>query len=329
VDTNENTPSECSVNETTHPDEGSHVDHVTQSDQLCALSKNQQKRLLKAQRWEKAKQLKKERKKQQAKDNRPEKRKFEELEENGHEEATSANIERQARKEQANADFLKKCDDCYGVIIDCGWEDDHTDSTLKSLTQQIMYCYGINNRSEHPSYIYVTGIGPRTSEKLKKNHCENWRGVSLHSSDYSKLFVPESAADDSSGPIGIGAANGGKKCAMSKELVYLTSDSTETLEDLDDNCVYIIGGIVDRNRLKGATYNKAQKQGIRTAKLPIKEHCKMSATHVLTINHVFDILKSYSSCKSWATAMEKVLPSRKGATVTDSSSQQDKDTESC
>jgi tRNA (guanine9-N1)-methyltransferase len=42
-----------------------------------------------------------------------------------------------------------------------------------------------------------------------------------------------------------------------KKLVYLTSDAEHTLETLDDNTAYIIGGIVDRNRLKGVTYNKA------------------------------------------------------------------------
>jgi uncharacterized caspase-like protein len=40
---------------------------------------------------------------------------------------------------------------------------------------------------------------------------------------------------------------------------------------------------------------------------------KMAATHVLTINHVFDILKEYQEKKSWKETLEKVLPMRKGA----------------
>jgi tRNA (guanine9-N1)-methyltransferase len=95
--------------------------------------------------------------------------------------------------------------------------------------------------------------------------------------------------------------------------VYLTSDAEETIESLDKNCAYIIGGVVDRNRLKGITYKKATAQGIRTAKLPIKENYALSATHILTVNHVFEILLNYGSTGGWKKAMEAVLPQRKHA----------------
>jgi tRNA (guanine9-N1)-methyltransferase len=35
-----------------------------------------------------------------------------------------------------------------------------------------------------------------------------------------------------------------------KDLVYLTAEATDVLQDLDPKRVYIIGGIVDHNRLK-------------------------------------------------------------------------------
>lgn len=50
--------------------------------------------------------------------------------------------------------------------------------------------------------------------------------------------------------------------------------------------MYIIGGIVDRNRHKGITYKKEQEQGIQTAKLPLDKVVEMgAATRVLTVNH--------------------------------------------
>ena len=103
-----------------------------------------------------------------------------------------------------------------------------------------------------------------------------------------------------------------------RRLVYLTSDAEETLETLDTDTAYIIGGIVDRNSLKGATFAKASVQGVRTAKLPIKENMEMAASHVLTVNHVFEILLHFSANGgNWREAIARALPQRKGAKMRD------------
>ena len=95
------------------------------------------------------------------------------------------------------------------------------------------------------------------------------------------------------------------------KLVYLTSDSPHTLTTWDRSAIYIIGGIVDRNRLKGATYTKAQAQGIATAKFPLHEYVTLGSTHVLAVNHVFDILLEFQRTNDWRAAFGKVLPQRK------------------
>ena len=101
--------------------------------------------------------------------------------------------------------------------------------------------------------------------------------------------------------------------------MYLTSDAEESLTSLDPSCAYIIGGLVDRNRLKGATYQKAKSLGIRTAKLPIREHVKLNATHVLTVNHVLEILLNFAATNSWPEALSCILPKRKGVSLIENS----------
>ena len=100
------------------------------------------------------------------------------------------------------------------------------------------------------------------------------------------------------------------------KLIYLTSDSENVLDTLEDDKIYIIGGIVDRNRLKRAAIGRAEEQGIATAKLPIEEYLSMVSTKVLTCNHVFDILLKYREHgNDWKKALLDVLPVRKDAKV--------------
>jgi tRNA (guanine9-N1)-methyltransferase len=100
--------------------------------------------------------------------------------------------------------------------------------------------------------------------------------------------------------------------------VYLTSDSEHTLQRLEDDKIYVIGGIVDRNRLKRAAISKAESAGIATAKLPITDYLQLVTTKVLTCNHVFEILLKYrENGNDWKKAMLDVLPNRKDVKAKD------------
>lgn len=67
-----------------------------------------------------------------------------------------------------------------------------------------------------------------------------------------------------------------QKEVISKErFVYLTADSPNVIKELDPNDVYIIGGIVDRNRYINLTLDKANQEGIRHGKLPIGDYMKL------------------------------------------------------
>ena len=81
----------------------------------------------------------------------------------------------------------------------------------------------------------------------------------------------------------------GQKMDKSK-LVYLTADSPNNITELDPSDIYIIGGIVDRNRYVRLTLDRANEQGIRHAKLPIGEYVQLATSTVLTVNQVFEIM---------------------------------------
>jgi len=186
----------------------------------------------------------------------------------------------------------KKANDRFRICLDCSFEDLMTAKEVNSLATQIRHCYAANKRSENPVLFSVASLSGTTKDILTRvnGFPESWY---IRAFSCSEKPVSEFHEDTS-------------------KLVYLTSDSTNELEHLEDDKVYIIGGIVDRNRLKRATIDKAKSLGIATAKLPIGKHLKLFATKVLTCNHVFEILLKYrANGNDWKKAMIDVLPARK------------------
>ena len=115
---------------------------------------------------------------------------------------------------------------------------------------------------------------------------------------------------------GEGAARDAAGADTGPRLIYLTSDAKEELGEFEADKVYVIGGIVDHNRLKGITHKRATEQGVATRRLPLTRYCDMGeATKVLTVNHVFGIiLRLLENGGDWAAALVGVLPERKNVT---------------
>jgi tRNA (guanine9-N1)-methyltransferase len=128
-----------------------------------------------------------------------------------------------------------------------------------------------------------------------------------------------------------------------ERLVYLTADSPHVLHTLADEDVYVIGGLVDRNRHKGLCLQRATAMGVRHAQLPIAEAVAMSTRRILAVNHgtpsvptlggggrctrprclcyslthtaVFEVLLRYRESGDWPAAIAAVLPQRKDFTL--------------
>lgn len=198
-----------------------------------------------------------------------------------------------ARRNAAWKERFEEDSSKYQICIDCSFEDSMTEREINSLASQIRYCYATNKKAKHPVKVNVTSLCGETLDHLKKvMGFENWTHRGFHHT-----------------PMGLEEAFPAKT-----KLVYLTSDSNTVLEKLQDDHVYIIGGIVDRNRLKRAAIDRAEALGIATAKLPIDNYFSMVTTKVLTCNHVFDILvKLRENGDDWKKAFLDVLPVRKEA----------------
>merc|ERR1712137_568924 len=126
---------------------------------------------------------------------------------------------RLSRKAKA-AEFMAKKDSGAGVLLDLEWEHAHTEKALKSLVNQVLYCYGAIRKASKPVRLMISGL-----------HCESEMYRRLHKiSGFEKwaIEVSEKPYIDT----------------YSKEqLVYLTPDAEETVEQFEQDKIYIIGGI--------------------------------------------------------------------------------------
>ncbi|KAK4686939.1 tRNA (guanine9-N1)-methyltransferase, partial [Tremellales sp. Uapishka_1] len=227
-----------------------------------------------------------------------------------------------------------------GVVIDLDFDELMTDQEITSMKSQLGYVYSANRIAPRPfSTVLHTSFSPsaapRIWENMRKSSWEKWNGSYWWAQGIETLAQVFSSHKDTGGAVGESAEKAEGAPSLRSEgvdleshlsgprlppsisiathsLVYLSADAEEELETLREDEIYIIGGIVDRNRHKMLCQNKATKLGIRTARLPIGTYLETMATRkVLTVNQVFSILVEYIAHQSWSEALEIVIPKRK------------------
>jgi len=134
---------------------------------------------------------------------------------------------------------------CMKVVIDCDFAECMSDKELNSLSKQIMYCHSENKKSIKPVNLILTGWGDSSFQgRLNQHSAYNW-GIDI----YPKKEESGENQDEESKEEAKGESHSWYSQLFDKtKLVYLTADSPNTLESFDDDKIYIIGGIVDRNR---------------------------------------------------------------------------------
>uniref|UniRef100_A0A1A8N0Z4 tRNA methyltransferase 10 homolog A n=2 Tax=Nothobranchius TaxID=28779 RepID=A0A1A8N0Z4_9TELE len=265
------------------------------------MSKRQRKKLLKQQKWEEERDMRKQRRKER-KQQRQQQRQSNQEQERGH-------GPRKRLRRDVTPSSLR-------LVVDCSFDDLMLIKDIRKLYKQIQRCYAENRRASRPVQFYLTSLGGQLKQNMdeKDKGWINWKDITIKAEHFSDVVAKD-------------------------ELVYLTSDSPNVLEELDQKKAYVIGGLVDHNHHKGITYERAAELGIEHAQLPLGSFVKMNSRKVLAVNHVFEIILAYLEKGSWQEAFFTVLPQRKGAVAVrqdgtaqergeeDSTSDSDPDTE--
>lgn len=93
---------------------------------------------------------------------------------------------------------------------------------MAKTIKQILRIYTENRRAKAPMQLHLTSFNGRSKEEMARHHgYENW-DINFHENDYLDVFPKE-------------------------DLVYLSSESDNVIQTLEENKVYIIGGLVDHN----------------------------------------------------------------------------------
>lgn len=294
------------------------------------LSKNKLKKLKRDQEWEANRDKRKAQRKEKQKEKRLRNRAVREDAALQASAATNGveSIENQNRTEPGRHHRPRAVQLPITLLIDCGFDDLMEDAERISLGSQITRCYSDNNHAPYKTHLLVSSFGGHLKERfdnLLEGHHRSWKGVRFLEGDFVEAV--SQAGNRMREPDG-GKLAGALAPAVSDdqitiaseqtkagEVIYLTSDSPNTLSSLSPYSTYIIGGIVDKNRHKGICYKRAMDCNIKTAKLPIGDYMQMSTRAVLATNHVVEIMLRWLEYGDWGEAFLKVMPKRKGGVL--------------
>ncbi|KAL0231326.1 hypothetical protein GEMRC1_010730 [Eukaryota sp. GEM-RC1] len=173
------------------------------------------------------------------------------------------------------------------IVLDCGYSSILSDKELQSTCKQMEFIYGNNAKLDSPAYLsFASCTGPflLAMDQYHPTH-RNW------------------IVNKTEDPFHSSSA------CRSKEIIYLSADAEEVLDAVDSDHAYIVGAVVDRNRLKGESLKEAQ--AFKSKRLPLPEHVVLKSSCVLTTVAVVDMLVKRFSGMSWPMVFRESLPKRK------------------
>uniref|UniRef100_K3WLB0 tRNA (guanine(9)-N(1))-methyltransferase n=1 Tax=Globisporangium ultimum (strain ATCC 200006 / CBS 805.95 / DAOM BR144) TaxID=431595 RepID=K3WLB0_GLOUD len=182
---------------------------------------------------------------------------------------------------------LSATDGVQRLAIDLNFDAIMNDKELRSLAKQMKLSYGSVKQMATPFQLHFLNCSEPLQQSLARFSADKWRVHWHHDAHVTDIVAPS-------------------------DVVYLSPDSPNVLTALDATKIYVIGGIVDKSRKKGATLNAATSAGVTTARLPIQEYITERLDHILNVNTVVDVLISFQKTGDWAHALTHTLPQWRG-----------------
>ena len=208
------------------------------------------------------------------------------------------------------------------VAVDASYDQD-SQRAIRSVAKQLSECLGVARKYSGVALTFAGFRGVVAEHALEHFNAARWRGVAVDQRDVEELFLMTDESGDGDGD-GDGDENENEnenendspqkqKQKQKRKVVYLSPDAEATLEDVDGETQYVIGGIVDL-AARGTAWSlpRANAMGVEARRLPVKENAPGATNQILNIDTVLKVLcEKYLGEKDWQSAMDAALPRRK------------------
>ncbi|KAF2760881.1 hypothetical protein EJ05DRAFT_473467 [Pseudovirgaria hyperparasitica] len=187
IDDSQNTPSNTSMASQTHQPSSSTIPAADPTG--MPLSKNAQKRLLRAQKWDESRAERKAFKKQKDKERKERKRQKAALEASN---PLSNTTTTKPAIQDPSPDRKRQLPTQLPVtfIFDCDFDSYMNDKELVSLTAQVTRSYSDNKHAKYRAHMCISSFSGRMKERLETvmmGHYKGWKGVRFFEEDFVKV----------------------------------------------------------------------------------------------------------------------------------------------
>ena len=184
------------------------------------------------------------------------------------------------------------------IAIDLSFESSMDLKERRSLMTQASVVYAECRRAPTSVRLYLTSYRDSMKEAFARRNVSRWDSSVVTLTRESFLDVRPNGC---------------------KSIVYLSPDADEVLEEVRADALYVIGGLVDRSRLKNMSLARATSLGVRCARLPIKSYLEKTCDRVRKTDGILNIttvargllLKFHHKARSWDEIWGEILPKRR------------------